>query len=258
MAVVYKHLYKDSDTIFYIGIGKNKQRAYSVKRRTAMWDYTVAKYGLRVEIIHDNISWEDACKIEIELISKYGRKDLKKGNLVNLTDGGEGRLGTKATDETKLKMSISHKGLNTWSKGRKMSEEQKDKNKNFGFSNKGKIKSNEHKQKISKSLKGRTPNFLGKNHTDETKLKMSITRLGENNHRFGTIHTDETKQKMSKSAQNRIIVGMGGKNHTEESKQKIKNIIANRPKLICPYCNLTGHYSSMKRWHFENCKHKSK
>ena len=52
------------------------------------------------------------------------------------------------------------------------SEEQKDKNKNFGFSNKGKIKSNEHKQKISKSLKGRTPNFLGKNHTNETKLKI--------------------------------------------------------------------------------------
>jgi len=30
----------------------------------------------------------------------------------------------------------------------------------------------------------------------------------------------------------------------------------NKKKCICPYCNKLGSYIAMKRWHFDNCKHK--
>ncbi len=31
-----------------------------------------------------------------------------------------------------------------------------------------------------------------------------------------------------------------------------------QPKLNCPYCNLTGGSSNMKRYHFNNCKQRKK
>jgi hypothetical protein len=39
--------------------------------------------------IHTNLSNEDACRKEIELIALWGRKDLNTGILYNRTDGGE-------------------------------------------------------------------------------------------------------------------------------------------------------------------------
>ena len=47
---------------------------------------------------------------EKELILKFGRIDLGTGLLVNLTDGGEGNFGRKASKETRLKMSTTRKG----------------------------------------------------------------------------------------------------------------------------------------------------
>jgi hypothetical protein len=48
--------------------------------------------------------------LEQELISYFGRKDLGKGPLLNLTDGGEGSFGLKISDWTKLKLSLAKKG----------------------------------------------------------------------------------------------------------------------------------------------------
>ena len=230
MAVVYKHLHEDG-TVFYIGIGKSKKRAYSKDRRSPFWRYAVSKHGLKVELLHENVSWEEACKIEQELIKQYGRKAFNEGTLVNLTEGGDGRLGLKASKETRRKMSESHKGLNTWSKGRKMSEEQKNNNKNFGFSNKGKPKSEETKRKISEGLKGRKPNYLGCKHTEEQRKKISEAMIGEKHFMFGKTHSEETKQKMREKA-------------------------LNMPKTICPHCNTTSTPSVIARWHLNNCKNK--
>jgi hypothetical protein len=47
---------------------------------------------------------------EVEFIKLYGRKDLNKGTLVNLTDSGEGSSGRKITNEEKLAQSIRQKG----------------------------------------------------------------------------------------------------------------------------------------------------
>lgn len=74
-------------------------------------------------IVYDNLTWEDACKIEVELIAKYGRVDLGTGTLVNLTAGGEGTLKRITTPETRYKMSIAKKGK----KGLRQSKKQRQK-----------------------------------------------------------------------------------------------------------------------------------
>ena len=92
--VVYIHRKLSDSTIFYVGIG-NPSRAYSKSpaSRSVVWSRTVKKYGYYVEVILEDLEWEDACEIETYLIEKFGRRDLKKGSLVNLTDGGEGAQG---------------------------------------------------------------------------------------------------------------------------------------------------------------------
>lgn len=113
-AYVYTHTRLDTNEIFYVGIGTqdNYKRASRSHNRTNYWNNIVKKCGWRVDIVFDNLSWEDACKKEIELIKKYGRIDLGTGTLVNLTDGGDGSLGLKHSEKTKLKMSKTRKGIN--------------------------------------------------------------------------------------------------------------------------------------------------
>lgn len=88
--------------------------------------------------------------------------------------------------------------------------------------------------------------WKGKHLTDEHKAKISQTRkknktaAGSNNPMFG-------------------IGGMLGKSHSEHTKKvmsdNMKRIHASETELICPHCNKKGG-RIMKRWHFDNCKHK--
>lgn len=89
MALVYRHL-KPNGEVFYIGIGVNKKRAYSKHGRNRFWHNVVKKYGYEVQILTNGIDYEFAKEIEMLLIASYGRRDLNKGTLVNLTDGAEG------------------------------------------------------------------------------------------------------------------------------------------------------------------------
>ena len=103
MAVIYRHL-KPCGEVFYIGIGKTSKRPYSKKHRSKFWKDVVAKYGYEVQILKKDLSWQDACELEILLIAYYGRRDLGLGTLVNLTDGGEGCVGRQVSDETRKRM----------------------------------------------------------------------------------------------------------------------------------------------------------
>lgn len=113
MAYVYRHIRIDKNVPFYIGIGKDDKgdytRASSIKCRNRHWKRITAKTAYDIEIISDGISWSEACKKETEFIQLYGRRDLKKGPLVNLTDGGEGFENLIITDEQKKKMSVAGK-----------------------------------------------------------------------------------------------------------------------------------------------------
>lgn len=162
MAIVYSHTRLDNDTIFYIGIGNEYKRAYSKHSRNSYWNNIVSKADYKVNILFENLTWDEACKKEVELISLYGRKDLKKGLLANLTDGGDGVKGH--SQETIDKITKVHKG-------RIQSEKEILKRVN---SRKGYFHSAETKKKMSSSAKGRI-------FTEEHRKNLSLSQKGKEN-----------------------------------------------------------------------------
>lgn len=105
MAYLYRHIRKDKNEPFYIGIGSDDKylRAHDFKqnRRNTIWNKIFSKTEIIVEIILDDLTWEQACEKEIEFITLYGRKDKCLGTLSNLTDGGEGTIGYIVSEEKK-------------------------------------------------------------------------------------------------------------------------------------------------------------
>mgnify|MGYP001576961726 CR=1 FL=1 len=93
---LYRHIRLDTNTPFYIGIGtvptkKNGswrtfyKRAFQDKRRNDIWTNIVNKTDYRVEIMLESNDYEFIKEKEIEFIALYGRKDLKKGSLANMS-----------------------------------------------------------------------------------------------------------------------------------------------------------------------------
>jgi hypothetical protein len=68
------------------------RRAYQLSGRTEFWRNIVAKNNgiFNVEILWNCETEQEANTKEIEFIELYGRRDLCKGTLVNLSNGGEG------------------------------------------------------------------------------------------------------------------------------------------------------------------------
>lgn len=102
---IYFHINPVKNEIFYVGIG-NLKRPYKKYRRSVLWNNIVSKYGYIVNIIETDLSWEEACKKETELIKRLGRRDLGLGTLVNHTNGGDGVNGFLITEEYKLKLKM--------------------------------------------------------------------------------------------------------------------------------------------------------
>lgn len=127
MAYLYRHIRLDKNEPFYIGIGSdsNYRRAYRKDSRNKYWTNIVNKSNYKIEIVLDDLSWDDACKKEIEFIKLYGRRDLNKGILVNMTDGGEGTIGKILSDETKSKISKKVKENSHWKSNKKHTLETK-------------------------------------------------------------------------------------------------------------------------------------
>jgi len=128
MAVVYTHKRQDTGEVFYVGIGLLKTRAYQRKHRNEHWYNVVNKCGgFCVEIIIEDVDWTDACALEKQLISRYGRRDKGVGTLVNKTDGGEGTLNAIWSEKQNAGRSAKLKGRVAWNKGKQMSEDFKKK-----------------------------------------------------------------------------------------------------------------------------------
>ena len=159
---VYRHIRKDTNQVFYVGLGL-KQRPRRVSGRNEIWNRIINKTEWFYEIIINELTLEEAQQKEIEFIKLYGRINTKTGTLANMTDGGEGCFGIKMSDESKEK--IRKKAL-----GRKATDETR---KKISESQKGRIISEETRLKRSKSLKG-----LKK--TEETKLKISLSHTKYN------------------------------------------------------------------------------
>jgi hypothetical protein len=155
MAVVYQHRRLDTNEIFYIGIGKTIARSKSKKSRNRYWHHIVEKHGYDIEILHSNITWDEACEFEMSYIKQYGRQDLGTGILVNMTDGGDGSFNVIISEESRKKISNTHKD---------------------------KPLSVEHRAKIGNGNKGKNPN---KNHSKEWIEEHSKKMKGKNHPNFG-------------------------------------------------------------------------
>lgn len=160
MAIVYRHRRLDNHEVFYVGIGSQERRAYSKLSRNRYWNFIANKHGYDVDILAKGLSWEDACELECFLIEQYGRKDLGTGQLVNMTDGGDGVKGH--SPESIKKIVATHKG-------RVQSKEEIAKR---VAANTGKRRTEETKRKQSEAAKGRV-------FTEEHKKNLSIAHLGQ-------------------------------------------------------------------------------
>ena len=200
--IVYAHKNKQTKEIFYIGIGVNESRAYrfSGNSRNQYWRNYVKKHGEPIiEILHHVETREEAAALELMYIEKYKRR-IDGGTLVNITIGGDGgALGVKRSKETKDKIGKAHKGRLHTEKAKqsfkaaqnrpevrakhaeiKKSEEWLNKQRNAKL---GRILTAEHKNKISKGLKGNQM-------TEETKAKISLSNTGK-------VRSDEHKKRLS-------------------------------------------------------------
>lgn len=191
MAYVYKHIRKDNNQPFYIGVGgllffDNYQRANAnnwkgLRSRSEFWKNTANIYGFYVKIVLDNCTKEEAFLKESELISFYGRQDIKTGILVNHTSGGDGRIGSS-----------------------------KEINKKCGEKNIGKKWTESQRNLIKEKRKNRLPDSL------ETKLKKSLASRDKPKSKE---HIEKIKQ--NSIFQKRFIPYNKGKNHKEISIQKM-------------------------------------
>ena len=120
---VYEHIRLDNNTCFYVGKGHGKRANYT--SRNEHHDRIVEKYGMKVNIVKENLTEEEAYKLERELIEHYvfclgygidiigfNNKSEEPGHLTNHTFGGDGSYGMIHSDEWKAQHSLDMSGKN--------------------------------------------------------------------------------------------------------------------------------------------------
>ena len=211
--MIYRYIYKITCTAgsfkdkFYFGQHKTKKlndgykgsgtllRDYYKKHPNDYIKEIIAFYNTQEEI---NIAEHNIIELYIGTI-----------NCLNIRHGGTvGEL----SEETKKKMSNSHKGKTSNFKGHKHPLEALKKISEY---NKGKSFSEETRIKLSAALKGKQ-NFKGKHHSEEFKKRMSDINKGK------TL-SEETKKKLSDSAKGRIPWNKGKTNLNIQYRQMVKD-----------------------------------
>ena len=123
--------------------------------------------------LFENLTNISALEIEKEIIKIIGRRDLNKGPLTNLTDGGDGRLTSPHSEETKLKISKTKKSQNLHNAHTK-----------------------ETKDILREINKGENNPMFGKTHTEKVKEDHSLRVSGMKHPMFCKKHDSETIQKI--------------------------------------------------------------
>ena len=248
----------------------------------------IKKYGKEYftkEIISFHETFQDALDIEAALVNEEFVKDSMT---YNLKTGGIQCVFSK---ESKKKISNSLKGrIFTEEHIRKLKEHtfSEEHRRNLSESAKGKVCSEETKQRMSKaqlkrnkenpmseeSRRKQADKLKGKPLSEEHKKAISDGNKGKIGHQgnLGSKRSEETKQKLKEAWDIRRLTPM-----SEETKQKISNgskkvweneelresarqrriefnKIFNSTEHICPHCGKIGKGPNMTRYHFDNCK----
>jgi hypothetical protein len=188
---VYAHI-DDNGKVFYIGKGKGR-RAWRYDSRGPYWEKYTKKHGLTVKILFNGLSEDHAFAVEKQQIAKYGRRDLGRGTLINLTDGGDGASGVTITKKHRDAISRA---------------------------NTGRVKSEETRARISKSNRGHSRNQGRAVSELQRKISREVN-LG-NKHSLGRIPSDFNKKRTAETNRgNRYCVG---RKQTEKTKQVLLQI----------------------------------
>lgn len=193
---VYKHTFPNNKV--YIGITQQEpekrwKNGLGYDAHQKIMKRAIQKYGwnnIRHEILYKNLSKNEACNKEIELIALYDSTNKQKG--YNVSQGGEIRV--KQTEESKLKNRIAHLG-------RKASLETKQKISNSNLGKHSKKRNNEQKRKISEATRKAMQNpelkiklsELAKKRKNNTKKVICL----ETNKKYETIREAEKDTKIS-------------------------------------------------------------
>lgn len=202
---VYKHISPNNKV--YIGItsqnpndrwfngdGYNKQKLFYRAIQKYGWD------NFQHEILFENLSKEEACQKEIELIAEYKSNNPEFG--YNLTSGGEGPSGYHHTKEAKIRIGQASKG-NQYGKGYKHTPE-------------ALLKisaSSKNRKRTTESIEKWKISHAGFRHSEEAKQKMSLAKKGNTN-RLGKHHSAETKRKISEHSKGKIV--------SKETREKLR------------------------------------
>ena len=217
---IYFHINKANNKS-YIGVTSLKLRDRFGKngnnyKHNKYFSNAIEKYGwdnFEHIVFMDNLSKEDACKIEILLIKLWKTNNRKYG--YNLSIGGEmSAAGVKHTEEYKKKMSESRKGEN---------------NPMYG-----EMHTNEWKQMMSYRMSGKNNYWYGKHISEESKKKMSESHKGISAWNKGKKMDDSYAKSLMKPVycyeldmyfrsvtEAGIFVGIGNQHITECCKGKI-------------------------------------
>lgn len=193
---------------FYIGKGKSQR----LNDHTSLCTHNpfkarkiakIERSGAEIICINkkSKLTEKQALDLEINLIEKIGRRDMKLGPLINLTDGGEGLTNpSKLTREKIGKASIGRQAF----LGKTHTDEAKRK---IGLASTGRIFSDKTRKKMSLNMKGDRNPFFGKQHTEQTRERISEAKMGTVSWNAGIPMRESSKKKLSEAKSKSCIAG---------------------------------------------------
>lgn len=193
----------------YIGSGTLFKRAFdkygeeNFKRKILRLCYS----------LHELRIWEHVYIVKYKSTDRSIGYNIAKGD-VNTSEYNPAKL-----PEVRKKMSLKKKGKPSSFKGKKLSEEAK---KKISERNKGRKMSDNFRERMREIGKRRGGFMTGRHHTEETKKKISKATKGKNNPMYGVSLSGK-------------LNGMYGKRHSEETKRKISEALKakrNQNKVI--------------------------
>jgi predicted GIY-YIG superfamily endonuclease len=239
--IVYIHKRKLDGMVFYVGISTNYKRPYQSKRSQKFWmDYT-KKYDYDVEIIREGLSWEDACEVEMDLISKYGRRDLGEGQLVNMTNGGDGTIGYKDTPsriEQKRKYMLTNNPMDTQKSRKKVSLAK------LGMKRPDLAERNKDESYQKKCVDG-FMKFL--------KTEKGKQYLKENSER---VSGDKNPSKRDDVRKILSVAQTAYQASLTEEERRLRTLNSINKRVTCEHCGVETNKGNYSRWHGDNCKRK--